>query len=144
MTKYIGSALQQLHYSDVIISAIASEIAGFSIVYSIVCWGAYRRKHQSSASQRANNAENVSIWWRHHAMSPAPMNNLRWGRLKYIVNWNLENKLNGTFDLIDKTIIQKYLNISSAHCLQFCWGLIVLILTELFNCVWLIALIISF
>ena len=59
------------HYSDAIM-----------IVCSIVCSGADQRKHQSSASlalwgestddrrrfssQQANNAENVSIWWRHH------------------------------------------------------------------------------
>ena len=50
--------------------------------YSIVCSGADQRKHQSTASltfvrgnspmtgeipaQRDSNAENVSIWWRHH------------------------------------------------------------------------------
>ena len=30
--------------------AMTSQITGFMIVYSTVCWGAYRRKHQSSAS----------------------------------------------------------------------------------------------
>ena len=38
------------HYSDVIVSAMASQIAGVSIVYSLVCSGANQRKHQSSAS----------------------------------------------------------------------------------------------
>ena len=61
--------------------AIASQITSLTIVYSIVYSVADQRKHQSSASlafvlgihrtgefpaQRANNAENVSIWWRHH------------------------------------------------------------------------------
>ena len=54
-------------------------ITGVSIVYSTVCSDADQRKHQSSASlegnspitsefpsQWASNAENVSIWWRHH------------------------------------------------------------------------------
>ena len=50
------------------------------LVCSTVCSGAHQRKHQSSAlltfceenphrcfpSQMANNAENISIWWRHH------------------------------------------------------------------------------
>ena len=68
------------HYSDAIMSAIASQITGISIVCSIPCSCAYQRKHQSSASlregnppvtggfpsQRASNAENVSIRWRHH------------------------------------------------------------------------------
>ena len=39
-----------LHYSDVIMSAMASQITGVSIVYSIVCSCADQRKHQSSAS----------------------------------------------------------------------------------------------
>ena len=34
----------------VLMSAMASQITGFMIVYSTVCSGAYRRKHQSSAS----------------------------------------------------------------------------------------------
>ena len=66
------------HYSDVIMSAMASQITGVSIIYSTVCSGAYQRKHQSTASQafvkeltvefpaqRASSAENVSIWLRH-------------------------------------------------------------------------------
>ena len=38
------------HYSDVIMSAMASQITGVVIVYSTVCSGADQRKHQSSAS----------------------------------------------------------------------------------------------
>ena len=68
-------------------SAMASQISGVSVVYSTVCSGADQGKHQSSASlalcegnspvtvefpaQRASNAENVPIWWRHH--TPATM-----------------------------------------------------------------------
>ena len=64
------------HYSDVIMSAMTSQITGFSIVCSTVCSGADQRKDQSSTSlafmkgiycgfpsQRASNAGNVSIWW---------------------------------------------------------------------------------
>ena len=39
-----------LHYSDVIMSAMASLITGVSIVCSTVCSGADQRKHQSSSS----------------------------------------------------------------------------------------------
>ena len=59
--------------------SIASQITSLTIVYSIVYSDANQRKHQSSASlagnspvtgefpsQMASNAENVSIWWRHH------------------------------------------------------------------------------
>ena len=38
------------HYSDVIMSVMASQITGVLIVYSIVCSGAGQRKHQSSTS----------------------------------------------------------------------------------------------
>ena len=58
-------------------SAMASQITGVLIVCSAVCSGADQRKHQSSTSldfvgdrwfpsQRASNAENDCIWWRHH------------------------------------------------------------------------------
>ena len=68
-------------YNDVKMSAISSQITSVSIVYSTVCSGADQRKHQSSASlaflrgihrwlvnshTKASNAENISIWWRHH------------------------------------------------------------------------------
>ena len=65
------------HYNDVIMSAIASQITSLTNVYSDA-----NKKHQSSAvtglcvgnspvtgefpTQRASNAESVSIWWRHH------------------------------------------------------------------------------
>ena len=39
-----------VHYSDVMIRAMASQITGVWIVYSIVCSGADQRKHLSSAS----------------------------------------------------------------------------------------------
>ena len=60
---------------------MASQITSLAIVYLTVYSGADQRKHQSSAlralcvgnspvtdefpTQRAGNAENVSIWWRH-------------------------------------------------------------------------------
>ena len=62
------------HYDDVIMGAMASQITSIAIVYSTVYSDADQRKHQSSAwlafvrfpAQVASNAENVSIWWRHH------------------------------------------------------------------------------
>ena len=69
------------HYNDVIMGEMASQITGVTIVYPNICSGADQRKHQSSVSlafvwgihrsrvnspQRTSNAENVSIWWRHH------------------------------------------------------------------------------
>ena len=62
-------------------STMASQITGVSIVYSTGCSVADQRKHHSSASlafvreihqwiprTKAGNAENVSIWWLHHAL----------------------------------------------------------------------------
>ena len=70
-----------VHYNDVIIGAIASQITSLTIVYPIVYSDADQRKHRSSASlafergtgevpaQMASYAENVSIWWRRHDIS---------------------------------------------------------------------------
>ena len=66
------------HYCDVIMGTMTSQITSLTIVYSNVY--ADQRKHQSSASlafvwgigefpaHMASNAENVSIWWRHHVL----------------------------------------------------------------------------
>ena len=61
---------------------MASQITSITIVYSTVYRAQIKEKHQSYASlafvwgihrgngefpaQMASNAENVSIWWRHH------------------------------------------------------------------------------
>ena len=78
-SKYLR--IQTCHYSDVIMDTMASQIISLTIVYATVYSGADQRKHQSSASlafvrgigefpaQMASNAENVSIWWRHHRTS---------------------------------------------------------------------------
>ena len=66
-------------------STIASQITGAPIVCWTVCSGADQRNHQSSAplafphgmyrwpvnslAHRANNTENVSIWWPHHILA---------------------------------------------------------------------------
>ena len=70
----------QYNYNDVIMDTMASQITGVSFVCPTVCSGTDQMKHQSSASlafvrgihrwipsaQMASNAENASIWWRHH------------------------------------------------------------------------------
>ena len=69
------------HYKDVIMDAMASQITSLTIVYSAV----FRRRSKKTSklcvtglcegnstatgefpAQMASNAENVSIWWRHH------------------------------------------------------------------------------
>ena len=77
-----GMATPNHHYSEVIMGAMASQITSLTTVYSTVYSGVDQRKHQSSPvtglcagnspvpgelpAQMASNAENVSIWWRHH------------------------------------------------------------------------------
>ena len=82
--------LLSYHYDEVTMSAMASQITSLTIVYSTVYSDPDQRKHQSSASlafergihrgpvysaQMASNAENVSIWWRHHLF----LNACLWG-----------------------------------------------------------------
>ena len=71
-----------MHYNDVMMGMISSQITSLTNVYSTVYSDADQRKYQSSASlaflwgitpetgefpaQMASNVENVSIWWRHH------------------------------------------------------------------------------
>ena len=70
-----------IHYSNVIMGAVAPQITSVTIVYATVYTDADQRRHQSFASlafvrgftgdrwipaQMASSAENVSTWWRHH------------------------------------------------------------------------------
>ena len=64
--------------------AMASQITSLTVVYSTVYLGADQSQHQKLRvtglcvgnspvpgefpAQMASNAENVSIWWRHHEM----------------------------------------------------------------------------
>ena len=74
-----------IHYCDVIMGQMASQITSLTIVYSTVYSATDQRKHQRSASlafvrgihrwpvnspaQMASNAESDSISWRHHALA---------------------------------------------------------------------------
>ena len=84
---------ERSHYNDIIMSAVASQITGVSIVYPIVCSGADQRKHQTPLhwplwgellvtgefpAQKASNAENVSIWWCHHKLVECERTNKMW------------------------------------------------------------------
>ena len=72
------------HYNDVIMGAIASQITSLTIVYSNDYSDADQKKKSKLRvtglcagnspvtgefpAQIASNAENISIWWRHHGM----------------------------------------------------------------------------
>ena len=52
---------------------IASQITSLTIIYSIVYSDADQRTGTGEfPAQRASNAENVSIWWRHHVLRIIP------------------------------------------------------------------------
>ena len=62
------------HYSDIIMGAMAFQITSFNIVYVNRLFGSRSKKTSKFPAsltgefpaQMASNAENVSIWWRHH------------------------------------------------------------------------------
>ena len=80
-TEYKSSC--QVHYIDIIMTTMASQITSLTVVYSTVYSDPDQRKHQNSASlafvwgihrdrwiprTKGSYTEYVSIWWRHHAI----------------------------------------------------------------------------
>ena len=98
LRSQICEAKISLHFDDVILGSMASQITSLAIVYSTVYSGADQSKHQSSASlafvrntgdrwiPRTNgqSAENVSIWWRHYSERT---NRLSWQRIHYFISY---------------------------------------------------------
>ena len=85
-----------LQYTDVKMSAMASQITSLTIANSTVYSGRSKKTSKLRVSglcagislatgefpaQRASNAENVSIWWRHHEHN--------WGPVTYICTMEL-------------------------------------------------------
>ena len=78
LAKWTLNNCPLFHYSDVIMSSMTSQITGVSVVFSTVCLGETPKLRVTGLcdgkspvigefpAQRASNAENVSIWWRHH------------------------------------------------------------------------------
>ena len=73
-----------VHYIDVIMGAMLSQITGLMIVYSTVYSAADKKTSKLRVTglcagnspvigefpaQMASNAENISLWWRHHGLS---------------------------------------------------------------------------
>ena len=63
------------HYNDVIMSEMASQITGVSVVDSKVCPGADKKNTTprqrwpvNSTHKRPETRKKVSMWWRHHDM----------------------------------------------------------------------------
>ena len=90
---YLTDEFCVFYYNDVTLSVMALQIASISKVYSTICLSSHQRKHQrpryrpfcegnSQAtggffSQRACNAESVSVSWRHNASNMATIGPLK-------------------------------------------------------------------
>ena len=87
MSEFTIDAWKRIHYNDVLMGVMAYQITSLTIVCSSVYSCADQRIHQSSASpvpgefptQRASNAENVSILWRHHVQNGMSPGGHCWG-----------------------------------------------------------------
>ena len=73
---------------------MASQITSLTIVYSTLYSDADQRKNQSPPSlafvpaQKASDAENVSIWWRHHELRISVMWNLKKNTIMFLFPQN--------------------------------------------------------
>ena len=105
-----------VHYNDVIMGAMASQITSLTIVYSSVLFGRRSRKTSKLRvtglcegnspvtgelpTQMASNAEDVSLWWRHHGgqnfiLRPSPETSFT----NIVPNHQFVWKLNNTTDI---------------------------------------------
>ena len=118
------------YYSDVMMSPMASQIAGIPIVYQTVCSGADQRKYQSSESlafvrgihrwpmnsPHKGNAENVSIWWRHREILWLNL----YGECISLIKWHLyiTTKITKWHQLWWAMIIFTFVNYRKIHILS--------------------------
>ena len=127
-TSWHGEAFR-IHYSDVIIRAMESQISGVSIVCSIVCSGVDKKTSKlgitvlcegnqpvSSGFLVASNAENVWIWWDHNVTDP-----LWWVCHRWILSqWSNNAELWCFFvvsrnQLLNKQLNQQWFETHDAH-----------------------------
>ena len=131
-----------MHYCDVIIGAVASQITSLTIVYSTVYSDADQRKQQRSAalafvrgSHRGPvnspnrwpvTRKNVSIWWRHNGLHTMHYsNNIRGFWLfcmwrhdrKYTEGWDVKDTLS-----INDQVCRRRLN-ANLHFDNFYWSI---------------------
>ena len=82
-SKRVAIVAESYHYTDVIMTMMASQITSLTVVYSTVYQTQIKENIKAPRhwplcgeftgtgefpSQRASYAENVSIWWRHHVL----------------------------------------------------------------------------
>ena len=98
--SHFVSSSQRIYYKDIIMSMMASQITNVPTVFSTVCSRCISKKTSNLhvtglsegnplvtggfPSQKASNAENISIWWSHHVIAffivSTPGNSLTPGR----------------------------------------------------------------
>ena len=118
---------RNIHYNDVIMSAMASQITSLTIVCSTVYSVADQRKLCVTGlcrgippvtgefhSQRASNAENISIWWRHQLLITQTVSHIyATVNCPYLFNdanlsfllWNQRNSIKTNWIEVDDVII---------------------------------------
>ena len=119
MTLQEWESDRKVHYCDVIMGAVASQITNLAIVYSSVSFS-HRAKKTSKLrvtglcvgnspvtgefpAQMASNAENVSLWWRHHET----LQFLFWPHVCTFLFWMVYGT-GALCDLWDKSIVAKW------------------------------------
>ena len=108
---------------------IASQITSLTIVCSTAYSDADQRKHQSSASlafvrrihrgQKASNAENVSIWWRHHALFIF-FKDYVWNTLTYWYTQSVKNCVQMCYMFKTKCCSKRGVYVKDCRGLVFC------------------------
>ena len=131
-----------MHYNDVIMTAMASQITSLTVVYSVVYSGGNQRNHQSCASlafvwgihrdlwipaQRSSNAENVFIWWPHHG---SPVESLRKGPVEL---WCLWIAWISCWTIVELSVICHHFVMA---CIRPCWRFISQVI-YIYSAVWL-------
>ena len=123
------------HYNDVIIGAMASQITSLIIVYSTVYSGADQETWKlcidglcagnspgtgEIPAQMASDAENVSIWWRHHEYQVQRLiHHKRWQPYQFhdkrdkMLSYN--NDLSSDIDIFFSLVRIAYVHIIAVH-----------------------------
>ena len=116
----------QLHYSDVIMSVLASQVTSLTIVYLLTFYsGTYQRKHQGSASLAfvwgihrwpVNSPHKGPVTWKMYPFDDVIMTRTQW----WIKNKSTNNH---ECSLLAIYFEAKMFMLPSAHCIVLCWNL---------------------
>ena len=135
-----------MHYNDVIMGAMTSQITSLTNVYSTVYLGVDKKKTSKLRvtglcagnsmvtsefpAQRASNAENVSIWWRHHELLIQAVPGVSWSGYQGPTSngsWciGIKGEMSGTVCVTFTWDIYIYIWVAYSFCLFCCLFIIV-------------------